>query len=575
MCHKNAEVLKAPRVLRGFDVKGEYIVISRENGEKALWLISHTTKKRLCRGFLPQFLGDDILYSDAVNDRTDIFLYQNGQSSNLTKEGRNLAFQPSPQGKSLAFLSDRDGPLNLYFFDLGEQKSIRLYAPDPPLSLRPFVFSPDGKYILFWTRESPVRDGGVWCLNVNTCKAERIIYFPESSVRVGNPYLWYLSPSIPVFGNRNVWLDQDRFIFLSDVKGHDSFGISTLKGEIQWVNDRSEGDKEFYSVSPDVEWVAYNEYIDWKVRLVFFSLEEETRTIVEYKGCLSCPQWSDNGVYCWGSSPTEGTGILYIQPGGEPTYCYREPPPCPTVMPVPVHYKTFDGRTIGAWLYNPEKTRVLVWLHGGPQDVCLNNFDPVLQYFALSGYAVFAPNFRGSSGYGKEFKTLNWNDLGGGDLKDVIEGISYLEREGYGPFVVAGQSYGAYLSLMVLTKFPDVCEGGVCISGMYVLFPEFASKWLISTGYVWMDLENRDLLTERSPACLLEHLKSPVLVIHGKSDQYTPLSGVEYMLQRTRAVGKEGLLRTLMYEGGHGLTEQDDITKIYEKIITFLDGMTK
>ncbi|MBU7019256.1 MAG: prolyl oligopeptidase family serine peptidase, partial [Theionarchaea archaeon] len=66
------------------------------------------------------------------------------------------------------------------------------------------------------------------------------------------------------------------------------------------------------------------------------------------------------------------------------------------------------------------------WLHGGPADICLNNFDPVIQYFALNGFAVFAPNFRGSQGYGKEFERLNWNDLGGGDLRDVREGIFHL-----------------------------------------------------------------------------------------------------------------------------------------------------
>lgn len=90
-------LLETPEVLRGFDVKGEDVVISPANGEKELWAISQKVTRRLCRGFLPPFLGDDILYVDAqTGDRTDILSYRRDKSSNLTTEGRNLAPQPSP-----------------------------------------------------------------------------------------------------------------------------------------------------------------------------------------------------------------------------------------------------------------------------------------------------------------------------------------------------------------------------------------------------------------------------------------------------------------------------------------------
>ncbi|MBU7012365.1 MAG: hypothetical protein HXS46_16920 [Theionarchaea archaeon] len=93
----NTLLLETPEVLRGFDVKEEDMVISLSNGEKELWVISQKGTERLCRGFLPLFLGDDILYVDAqTGDRTDIFLYRKDKSSNLTTEGRNLAPQPSP-----------------------------------------------------------------------------------------------------------------------------------------------------------------------------------------------------------------------------------------------------------------------------------------------------------------------------------------------------------------------------------------------------------------------------------------------------------------------------------------------
>ena len=94
----NIEILKTPRVLRGFDAKGDDIVFSRVNEDKELWIISHGEAQKLCRGFSPLFVGDSILYIDAEQgDRTDIFLYQEGTCLNLTKEGRNLAPLPSPR----------------------------------------------------------------------------------------------------------------------------------------------------------------------------------------------------------------------------------------------------------------------------------------------------------------------------------------------------------------------------------------------------------------------------------------------------------------------------------------------
>ncbi|MGD2251006.1 MAG: alpha/beta fold hydrolase [Candidatus Methanofastidiosia archaeon] len=219
---------------------------------------------------------------------------------------------------------------------------------------------------------------------------------------------------------------------------------------------------------------------------------------------------------------------------------------------------------------------MLVWLHGGPADVCLNNFDPVIQYFALNQYAVFAPNFRGSTGYGKEFEKLNWNDLGGGDLQDVIQCISYLEKKGYGPFVVGGQSYGAYLSLMVLTQYPGVCDGGFCISGMYTLLPEYGSDWLIDSGCVWMDLNDKELLIERSPAFNIGNLETPVFFIHGGKDQYTPLSGLQHTLKKAKNAGVDNLVKVAIYKDeGHGISNQENIEEVYPNIVKFLNKITK
>lgn len=573
-------LLDTPRVLRGFDVRGEDIVISRKDEGNRLRILSAGTVRDLGKGYSPVFSGTDILYiQEETGDRTDIYLYQNGRSVPLTGSARNLSPQPSPDATRVAYLSDRGGLLSLYVlrFNSVEGKTrAPIVVPEPPSYLRSFVWSPDATRIVYWTRSQPDLCGEVWSYSLEEKETIKLISFPNSSARVGSPYIWYLSSSDLSRTISNIWIDQDRFVFLSDSQGYDEFGISAGSGEFQWVDHKEDTwDKEFYEVFPDGEWIACNEYIDGMTCLVFLSVEEGIRREVRTKGCLSHPRWSEKGVYCWFSSSREGTGILFIPLEGSPRPQYSEPPACPTYQPTPVHYQTFDGRTIGGWLYNAEATPVLVWLHGGPSDISLNEFDPVVQYFALNGMAVFTPNFRGSKGYGSEFEKLNWNDLGGGDLRDVLEGIKYLEKQGYTSFVVGGQSYGAYLAAMTLVKYPDVCLGGVCISGVYTLLPEHASTWLLTSGCVWMDIEDEDLLTDRSFASNIENLKRPILTIHGCSDGYTPVSGLNYAFRKAQDASRDHLFAMICYEDeGHGLKKKKNVHESYKRVVTFIRDVT-
>ncbi len=140
--------------------------------------------------------------------------------------------------------------------------------------------------------------------------------------------------------------------------------------------------------------------------------------------------------------------------------------------------------------------------------------------------------------------------------------------------MVGGQSYGAYLAAMVSVKYPGICKGGVCISGVYTLFREYASDWLINSGCVWMDLTNTELLCDRSPACHVENLQTPLLIIHGALDQYTPISSLQYMLRRAKEVGKDRLLRVSIYEEGHQLSSEEHIREAYQKIVKFMDEVT-
>ena len=96
-----------------------------------------------------------------------------------------------------------------------------------------------------------------------------------------------------------------------------------------------------------------------------------------------------------------------------------------------------DNLEISAFLYVPynlKKNRrnpAIVYVHGGPSSQYMNGFNRSVQYLVNNGYVVIAPNYRGSTGYGKDFEERNRFDMGGGDLCDVVEAARFIESTGY------------------------------------------------------------------------------------------------------------------------------------------------
>ena len=156
------------------------------------------------------------------------------------------------------------------------------------------------------------------------------------------------------------------------------------------------------------------------------------------------------------------------------------------VVPFLVHYPSKDGKwQISAFVYVPYnaekngKNAAVVWIHGGPNAQSDNSFNRGIQYLVNQGYFVIAPNYRGSSGYGKEFDDANRFDMGGGDLEDVISAAEWIKKTGFidpKKVAVMGGSYGGYLTMMAVTKAPDLWAAGVAIVPFVNWFTEIENE---------------------------------------------------------------------------------------------------
>ncbi|MCG8351080.1 MAG: S9 family peptidase, partial [Chloroflexales bacterium] len=250
------------------------------------------------------------------------------------------------------------------------------------------------------------------------------------------------------------------------------------------------------------------------------------------------------------------------------------------IEPELIHYPTFDQRMIPAWFYRPQSPGpwpVVVFVHGGPESQTKAMFFPILQYFASCGYAVLAPNVRGSSGYGKTY-------LGLDDVEKRMDSVADLAHAAYWlrdrpdvdaqRLVVYGGSYGGFMVLSALTRHPELWAAGVDLVGIsnFVTFLENTGPYRRhSRESEYGSLErDRDFLISISPINYVDHIQAPLIVIHGANDPRVPLSEAEQIVAALRA--RQIPVEFLVYpDEGHGLVKLANKLDAYPKIVAFLD----
>ena len=256
------------------------------------------------------------------------------------------------------------------------------------------------------------------------------------------------------------------------------------------------------------------------------------------------------------------------------------------VKPMLVKYKTFDDRMIDAYLYLPlkkseKKLPCIVYAHGGPE----SQFRPFLyasfQYLISKGYAVFASNIRGSTGYGKTFAHLDDRHKREDSIKDIVYGVNWLKESGHvdpNKIVIKGGSYGGYVVMACLTLYPDLWAAGVNSVGIvnFVTFLEKTGPYRrhlreAEYGYLKTDM---DLLKRISPINKVDKIKAPLMVIHGVNDPRVPIDEAKQIIKSIE--DRNGIVEALIYEDeGHGIGKRHNRIEAMQKQLKFLDKYVK
>jgi dipeptidyl aminopeptidase/acylaminoacyl peptidase len=252
-----------------------------------------------------------------------------------------------------------------------------------------------------------------------------------------------------------------------------------------------------------------------------------------------------------------------------------------------VHYKSFDGKTISALMWVPFNLRrdsshpALVLPHGGPTGQVQDYWSPRAAAFVSRGYICIAPNVRGSSGYGMDFQRANYQDLGGGDLQDEVYATKFLQATGYvnpKKIGITGGSYGGFMTLMAIGKFPDAWAAAVDLFGIinWMTMLEHSDPLLqqYERSLLGDPVKDKKVYDASSPITYLRNVKAPLLVLQGDNDPRVPK---EETIQVVDLLKKDGKIVDAHYypNEGHGFEKRENQIDSIHRTVDWLDKYLK
>jgi dipeptidyl aminopeptidase/acylaminoacyl peptidase len=259
----------------------------------------------------------------------------------------------------------------------------------------------------------------------------------------------------------------------------------------------------------------------------------------------------------------------------------HRPDPHLLVTPVRRQYTADDGLELDGWLYTPPgvhgPNRTVVSFHGGPEGQERPAWSPVAQALVAAGITVFAPNVRGSGGRGRAFQSADDGPAREASFADVPATVRFLEESGTalpGQVGAHGWSYGGYLTLVALTRWPDLFAAGVSLAGMSDLRTFFAATepWMAAASVTEYGdpVADRDMLAAISPMTALDRLRSPVLLAHGDRDTNVPVLESVQAHQELSARGAPVELLLLPGEG-HTVVGRANLVHLTERVTEWFD----
>jgi dipeptidyl aminopeptidase/acylaminoacyl peptidase len=517
--------------------------------------------------FLPD--GRVLVEIDAGgNEQTQLYVLDSGKLEPLVVDPRFIHRTPQVGGDVLAYSTNRRNGVD---FDIvahnlgnGEERTFEIGGNCSVESV-----SPDGTRVAVERIGEQSGDGDIYVCGVSTGEVEHLT--PHDGAAE------YFSVQ---------WLDDQ--LVLATNEGRDTFGI-TIGGELvstsEWDLDcriDAAGRNLLVMANED----AYS-------RLTLhdpYTNEMRGEVPLPGRGVVEHPVFSPDGALLAFSfsSPVEPHDVYLYDLEAERltrlTTSPREVEPAALIQPTLHRFESFDGESVPVFLFEPEGDGpfpVVVTVHGGPESQWLPwfapSFAPLTQYLVSRGYAVAAPNVRGSTGYGKRYEHLDDIEKRLDSVADLASLHEWLsDRPGIdgGRAVVYGRSYGGYMVLAALALQPERWAAGIECVGIasLVTFLENTSPYRrAAREREYGSLErDRVFLTQASPMTHIDAIRAPLFIQHGRNDPRVPVSESEHI---HAVLAQKGIPSELLIfeDEGHTVEKLPNRIETFTRMTEFLD----
>ncbi len=512
---------------------------------------------------------------------------------------------------------------DLYLLDTGTGAIVTLKAADGVRHGSP-VWSPDEKYVYFRSNQENGTDFFVYRISVETRMVEKVSGIQgwnnptDISADGSNLLMTYYSSNVDtdlylidiankserlltkhsgdyVFYNGRLDPALEYVYFLTNKNRDGMVRVARMKiadGAIEFLNGESPWETEEMAMTRDARYIAWVENVEGYGLLHAMDLRTGRRWSLDHmKGVVQDLNFSRDGklVFAFASASRTSDVWKYDVAGGELVQVthstYAGTDRTMFVEPELVKYRSFDDLEVPAFLYVPagwdgRPIPFIIHAHGGPESQFRPSFVRHFQYLILNGYGIFAPNIRGSSGYGIAYMKKDDYKKRKDSIKDIYEAAKWLVDNGYaeyGRIAIKGGSYGGYVALAALVDYPEVFGAGICSVGIsnFVSFLQNTADYRRALREAeYGPLTDVEFLTDISPLTHAEQIRAPLLLVHGENDPRVPVDEARQIARAIKVRG--GTVETLIFpDEGHGIGKLSNRLIFYRKMVEFLDEYLK
>jgi dipeptidyl aminopeptidase/acylaminoacyl peptidase len=551
------------------------------------WPVQITQAEDRQAGLVVSPDGGTLFYNQDLggNELTDVYAVPaaGGAALNLTNTPgiRENAVLASAGGALLAltYKPEAQGQTDLALLDTRTRKvRVLVHEADPQWDWSPVAFLDGGKALIANRSFTDQTAGEVWRVVVASGKATRLMGKPKTVYTASDA-----SADGKVLG-----------VSTNDGTGQMHAGLYTIAdARFRWLKPTI-WEQNAGAISPDGRLMVVETGIDGRTDVTLV----DTASMAER--ALPLPPGS-NSVPAPKPFTPDSTGLLALQTGatspGAPVIVDvgsgRVDAPIqlamasldPATLPrsAVVTYRSFDGTLVSAILTIPFNARrdgsspAVVMPHGGPTGQSTDYFNKTATALASRGYFVIQPNPRGSTGYGHAFQVANFQDLGGGDLKDELAAKDFLVGTGYVDTKrvgITGGSYGGFMTLMAIGRAPDAFAAAVQMYGIIdwrtMWEHEDAGLRAYQKALLGDPAEFPKVYDAASPLTYIKAAKAPLLSLQGENDIRVPRGQAQQVTDAIKAKG--GVAEVVYYPGeGHGFAKRENQMDSLKRTIDWFD----